>query len=615
MKAMVRYGSVGVLILVAFIAIARIASLPVIYTPENVTFPREGHVNIEVMKEKALSSESTIYPVMQDLLDYTGPIMVSIRSDNFDEARQDIMDYVRRQGDLRHLIINLDMNETEIRDFLESQERQAVILRELANTTSYFNDLSSLEVRYREGNQQGALVSISYQGESLRERIHTLQERYLNESRAVTSMSARHGLENSTYDESIAELAGIVEDIDRTQGMRVQEMASSYPPSDQPALTLILDPDSGRYLDEIRIFGSLSGEEGPVTLTLDNRSIAELATDGRGAFSILFTVELVPAGNHSMGAESPGIMAEPRILMVEPVDSTINLTVEAVKNTSDVICRGYLIANRPVRHAPADILWEGHDSIATATDASGFFRTVLRLPAGTHRLAAQFANATYPIGPSMSATYEVTSTGAGIPSVREAAGARYTNGTPINSGTPQGSLADLVVGAIVRILPIAFVLLMAAVAALGYLRKGVRGGSVPISRPSPSSHPGEAPGGSPVLPMDLFLEVPLPLPMDEPLRALYLRTLREFGLSGAAHRVYRRFAGIIGMHTGIGNPSLLTPREMARACTDRPYGKIFDRFVRCYERIRYAGLKNERARGGFEVSMEKTREALEGDGR
>ncbi|MGA2933748.1 MAG: hypothetical protein ABSD81_01165 [Methanomicrobiales archaeon] len=615
MKALVRYGSVGVLILVAFIAIARIAPLPVVFTPENVTYPREGQLNIEFMKEKVLSSDATLYPVMQDLLDYTGPIMVSIRSDNFDEARQDIMDYVRRQGDLQHLIINLDMNETEIRDFLDSQERQAVILRELANTTSYFNDLSSLEVRYREENQSGALVSISYQGESLRERIHTLQERYLNESRAVTSISARQGLENSTYDESVAELAGIVGDIDRTQGMRAQELATSLTPSNRSALTLILDPDTGRYLDEIRIFGSLSGEGGPVTLTLDNRSVAELATDGRGAFSTLFTVELVPAGNHSMGAESPGIMAEPRILVVEPVDSTINLTVEAVKNTSNVICRGYLTANRPVRRAPVDLLWEGHDSIATATDASGFFRTVLRLPAGTHRLAAQFANATYPINPSVSATYEVTSTGEGIPSVREAAGARYANGTPVSPGEPPGGLADLVVGAVARVLPIAFILLMAAVAALGYLRKGVRGGPVPVPRPSPSSPPGEAPGGSPVPSMDLFLEVPLPLPMDEPLRALYLRTLREFGLSGAAHRVYRRFAGIIGMHAGIGNPSLLTPREMARACTDRTYGKIFDRFVRCYERIRYAGLKNERARGGFEDSMEKTRAVLEGDGR
>lgn len=609
MKALVRYGSVGVLVLVACIAIAVIAPLPVVFNPENVTYPREGQLNIEFMDEKALSGDTTVYPVMQDLLDYTGPIMVSIRSDNFDEARQDITDYVRRQGDLQHLIVNLDMNETEIRSFLDSQERQAEILGDLANTTSYFNDLSSLEVRYREENQAGALVSISYQGESLREKVHTLQERYLAESRTVSSISARNGLENSTYEESIAEIGGIVDDIDRAQDVRAQETAA--PPSNR-SLALVLDPESGRYLDDIRIFGSLSGEAGPVTLTLDNRSIAEPALDGRGAFSTLFTIEVVPAGNHSVGAEAPGIVAEPRTLDVETVDSTINLTVEAVKNTSEVICRGYLVANRPVRHALVDILWEGHDSVTTATDASGFFRTVLSLPAGTHRLAAQFSNATYPIGPSRSATYEITSTGEGIPSVREAAGARYANGTPVSPVTPQGSLTDLVVGAVVRILPIAFVLIMAAVAAFGYLRKGVRGGEVPAPRPSPSSRPEQAP---PVPPMDLFLEVPLPLPMDEPLRALYLRTLRELGLSGAAHQVYRRFAGIIGMHAGIGNPSILTPREMAGSCTTRPYGKIFDRFVRCYERIRYAGQHGETARSGFEDSMEKTRAALEGDGR
>jgi hypothetical protein len=113
--------------------------------------------------------------------------------------------------------------------------------------------------------------------------------------------------------------------------------------------------------------------------------------------------------------------------------------------------------------------------------------------------------------------------------------------------------------------------------------------------------------------MDLFLEVPLP--EEEPLRALYLRTLRELGLSGAAHRVYRRFAGIIGMHTGMGNPAILTPREVASTCISRPYGKVFDAFVRCYERIRYAGRHGAADRSGFEDSMEKTGKALEGDGR
>jgi hypothetical protein len=54
---------------------------------------------------------------------------------------------------------------------------------------------------------------------------------------------------------------------------------------------------------------------------------------------------------------------------------------------------------------------------------------------------------------------------------------------------------------------------------------------------------------------------------------------------------------------------------MAGACTRRPYGKVFGAFVRCYEGIRYAGQRGEGTRRNFEDSMERTRTAVEGEGR
>jgi hypothetical protein len=215
-------------------------------------------------------------------------------------------------------------------------------------------------------------------------------------------------------------------------------------------------------------------------------------------------------------------------------------------------------------------------------------------------------NASYPIGESVSATYEVTSTGEGIPSVQKTGEAR-PNGTAPTPEEAQGGLAEIMAGAAIRILPIAFVVLMAAVAALGYLKRGVRQGGTPQAPPRPPAGRARAP------PLDLFRDVPSPIPQEESVAALYFRNLREAGLSGAAHLVYRRFAAVIGLHMGIANPSLLTARELARTCTRQPYGGVFDAFVRCYERIRYAGQKGERATRGFQDSMEKTRAALEGD--
>ena len=606
MKDLASYGSVGVVILVAILGIALVAPFPVLYAPENITYPRAGHINVEVLKENAFSSEATLSPVMQDLLDYSGPVVLSIRTDNFDEARQDLLEYTRRQGDLRHLIVNLDMNGTEIEDFLGSQERQSEILEDLANTTSAFNDLSSLDVKYREEGGTGGLVSISYQGESLRNRIHAIRERYMVESRTVTSIGAHYNLENSTYEDSLVELKGIVDKVDRVQGERDQEVAS-LTPYEQESLTLVLNPDSGRYRDVVQVFGSLSGISRaykPVTITLDSRPITNLMTDGRGAFSTTYTLEVVPAGNHTLGAKSTNLTAIPRILTVEPVDSIINLTVQAVANSSRVTCSGYLLANRPMRYAPVEITWEGHEPFTATTDGSGFYRTVFQLPAGTHRLAARFENGSYPVNGSVSATYDVTSTGETIPSIRKSGEARWANGTLVNPGEPQENVGNPVAGTIAHILPVALVVLMATVAAFWYLRRGRRR----EDRPAPHAE------GLPNPSLDLFLEVPPPV-LPETLGALYLRSLRELGLSTAAHLVYSRLASSIGTHTGIRNPALLTAREMAGACTHQPYGKIFEAFVRCYERIRYAGQKSDRARRGFENSMEKTGAAVEGDSR
>jgi hypothetical protein len=285
------------------------------------------------------------------------------------------------------------------------------------------------------------------------------------------------------------------------------------------------------------------------------------------------------------------------------------MTIRAVKNSSQVVCSGYLTANRPVRYAPVYILWEGHDPLTLTTDAQGFFSLTLRLPAGYHRLRAWFENESYPIGPSMSAIFGVTSTGVEVPSVTKEQEARFANGTiRYTGGEPQASFGGHVADTMSRVLPGAFVGLLAAVAALGYLRRGVRKdepGATPPPSPREALHPS----------LDIFRDVPAAIPPEEPLGDLYLRSLRELGLSGAAYLVYSRFASIIGGHTGIRNPSRFTAREIARASADRPYGKVFHAFVRCYELVRYAGQKGDRVRRGFEYSMESTQTALEGEER
>ena len=152
------------------------------------------------------------------------------------------------------------------------------------------------------------------------------------------------------------------------------------------------------------MFGYLShGTPGKqVTVYLDNTPVSSVTTDALGSFALQVPIDRIPAGTHSLHAESGLTRSDSRSLTVVPVDSVTNLTVSNATPGGDVSCTGSVIANHPVSFAPVELIWDGSHMMNTTTDANGGFNTTLRLPDGPHTVVARFSGEGYPIHPSES---------------------------------------------------------------------------------------------------------------------------------------------------------------------------------------------------------------------
>jgi hypothetical protein len=108
MKISVRYLILAVLVLVIFTALFLSLSAPLIYSLEQDSFISHYHDNTDVLKLQQLNSTTDLLPLMQDLLDFTGPIVLNINLRDMDQVRRDLALFAKYRKNLDNLIIRLD---------------------------------------------------------------------------------------------------------------------------------------------------------------------------------------------------------------------------------------------------------------------------------------------------------------------------------------------------------------------------------------------------------------------------------------------------------------------------------------------------------------------------
>lgn len=415
MKSLYRY-LVLLILCIGIIAVLGVTlSGPVIYSLEKDVFPSLFHENTDALKVREFNSTTDILPLMQDLLDYDGPISLNINIRDMDQVRYYLDQYQKSNIRLRNLVINLDMTDSEMDEFSSSKQLQQKLLAELMNSTIAMDELDSLMIVHRDDS--GMIMSLELQREAILKRMKEISEQYRLESEKTQKIADGAGLDTSPAKESVREVQRVVDSLDKKTPVIQQPLPRI------PTLSLLVNPETGKYGDSIRFSGvyiSSSTEKirYPLTFHIDSGAVVSATTDPDGIYSTLYEIGEITPGVHSVYATSGITSSAIRTFSVVPVNSTTSLEIRALYNKPAILCNGTVLANRPVRNAPVEIIADYHTILRQTTDKNGAYQAQIRLSPGTHTLQARFVNDTYPVYQSGSPLYEVEAGPDSILSIR-----------------------------------------------------------------------------------------------------------------------------------------------------------------------------------------------------
>ena len=312
MRVDAKYVLIAVMVLGVLLALGLFLTSPLLYTLEKDTFPSRFHNNTDALKMQSLNSTTDVLPLMQDLLDYSGPVVLSIRINDIEQARRDLELFTKSRGSLNNLIVKLDMSESEMQEFSRSKDLQQQILSDLLNSSLSLDELENLEIQYRDQNDPEMLISVQYEGDAIRKKVHELYNQYQVETEKVTAISTKFGLDTTQEEQGRVEFEQYVQEMDSNRKQQDDLNRAIGPPINGSArLSFVMHPDHGVYGDLIDCFGYYFSANGPgdasdreVTVFLDSAPFSTQKTDERGSYTATIPVERMAAGPHSLYAQS-----------------------------------------------------------------------------------------------------------------------------------------------------------------------------------------------------------------------------------------------------------------------------------------------------------------------
>jgi hypothetical protein len=599
MKVKTRYGVLVLLVIAILLVLAHAVSNPLIYSVENDTFSTPFHDNIDVLTSQPQNSTTDIDPLIQDFIDYPGPISLEIQINDVADAQRDLQSFSKSRIRLNNLIVKLNMNQSEIQDIEDNTAQQGQILNTLLNTSVTLDSLQSLEVQYRDEGNNDMLTTVRLQGDALRKQVQALDDRYRNSTEKITTLTTKFGLDDTKNLASQKSVDQITTEIAQPQPASQIAVNTTLTPGDL-RLSLYLIPDSGKYGDSIQCMGLSLALKGnttirasgqPITLYLDDNPVSRVTTDMFGYYNVKIRIGKFAAGNYTVYARSPDTRSANQTLTVIMADSVTNLSVSRPDANGNVNCTGFVMAGYAVPSASVQITVDQSNVIVTKTYPNGEFIQKIPLVPGNHTLVADFYGDGYPLNPSESAPVTVDITN--------------LHGTSIDYRQ------------IARILLVVGIIIVSVGAAALYLwrlsqrywerRKQVR------KRMPATIRDALFPAGSGNTVDNKSAAKESPDTIKESLIACYSRILKEQGLSAASRGAYQLLAQRIARDLNIRKHKTLTAREMSRKCREKPYCTAFSRFVSVYERIRYGGQVSVNDQSHMETAIDAAEEQIGSD--
>ena len=535
---------------------------PLVYEKTPPRFMTRFHLDPTLYRESTRNASESGLSGMQDLIDASGPLSLSIRVRDPESAMRDLRQYLNAVDNLDNLVIEFEMSESELGTYLEEHQENAEILGDLLTETTRFDELQHMELQFSDAKDAGQLTTVILEKEAIRNRISEMYEKYRANGADIETKAAKYALDPTSTRQSTSDFYEIVKEVDAQQTRSIAELRQLD--KGKVFVSLFVEPAALNYGDVLRVWGisSVQGNtDRSVRVYFDGLQSGTALLGGDGGYEYFSTIERITTGIHNVYAQDGGTRSAVESFTVQEMGSKITLVAKQL-GAGVVVCTGVLTTaqGRKVRGAPVEITWDGEHIVNTETGESGTYETKVTLPAGKHALKARFKGTGFPIGASESKVVSVDVSGG------------------IWGGTP---LAVIIAGGI---------MLASGAGAVLYLRrKGVH---------YKSGLEGEEPVS------DLVAEPTGPGLRSSGKRTtslieLFLRLIGLTGLREAAFAVYRRFTMRVEGLLGLARIRSLTPRELAVRSAGLPFHAALQDFIPRYELLRY-GPDPDSGREAFE---------------
>lgn len=384
---------------------------PALYSRTPEEFSTRFHDDPSVYQKTDLNATGSALLLMQDLLDITGPVTLNIRIHDPESAFEELSTYRDLLGRTEKLVVQIEMDRTELDQYLRAHKENQQILQEFLNQTKELDRLKQLEIQFADPGKEGEFTSLIFEESAIRKRLKLLEEQYRKNDRTIGTTSSRYGLNTTQYQESLTSMQEIIGREDREQ-KRVEKQTTSLPtPS---VLILTVNPREGRYGDTLLFSGYygnifLQGESPVISIVIDSRDTKTAPPDERGRFTSNLSLGKVSPGTHTAYARYNNHVSNLLDFEVVTTGSVLTLNTTSRFGAAKVNLSGTLVTTTGAPVAAAQVrITDGKKLTKNVqTDAQGRFRTEWNLPGGEHTLKAVFSGTGYPIDPSESAPVTV----------------------------------------------------------------------------------------------------------------------------------------------------------------------------------------------------------------
>lgn len=368
---------------------------PILYSAENAS-STVHHADPSLISRATDNRAGSVMPAMSNLIESSGTIVLNIKNKDFKAAQADLEAYMAASRSFNSLVINLDLAESEIGEFVEINRENIEALSTLFEESKRFEEISSLEVVYRDENNPEALYSVAYEGEALRMKMKEAYQRYAAQQSPLQSVSTRYGLSTASYNQSVNEFAAIVGETDAAQESRLDAM----PKNDLFPLTIGIEPTTATFGDQIQIAGTLYRSPGQeVGIYIDSRLWKTVVTDFNGRYRASYPVEAISTGKHLIYTSQGRRYSEVVQFEIVPAPAALTLTATPgeYEGGNNVLFAGTLRSlDRPVPHAPVSIVPDEGAAIRVLTDENGAYSCTGQLSPGTRQVKAVISGEALP---------------------------------------------------------------------------------------------------------------------------------------------------------------------------------------------------------------------------